>query len=209
MFSKHRIEALSDGIFAIAMTLLVLDIKVPVETPKGHLAEALMKDAHSWISFVVTFFIASLFWTFQHRVFDLLKNVSHQMLAPTFVFLGFVSVLPFSTSIWGHHINEPIAFSIYFLNQLAIALALTVKLEVARAYGHLDQNAAAEMMRFRLYGICLVMLTAAAASYILPIQWIWPIPLAMGLLGRALRKRKERHLAQEEKHQIPGHTPVT
>jgi uncharacterized membrane protein len=209
VFSKHRIEALSDGVFAIAMTLLVLDIKVPAETPKGHLAEALMKDAHSWISFVVTFFIASLFWTFQHRVFDLLKSVSHQMLVPTFVFLGFVSVLPFSTSLWGHHINEPLAFSVYFLNQLAIALALTVKLEIGRANGHMNKGAALEIVRFRLHAVCLVMLAAAIASYILPIQWIWPVPLAMGLLGRIIRKRREQHVSEQEGRQIPGRTPMT
>ena len=134
MFSKHRLEALSDGVFAIAMTLLVLDIKVPVGVAKGQLGEALAKDAHGWISFAITFFIASVFWTFQHRLFELLEGVSQKMLVPTFVFLAFVSVLPFSTSLWGRHISEPLALLIYFGNQFAIAVALTVKLELAREF---------------------------------------------------------------------------
>jgi uncharacterized membrane protein len=195
MFSKHRIEALSDGVFAIAMTLLILDIKVPAGVEKGHLGEALAKDAHSWISFVITFLIASVFWAFQHRVFELLDNVSQKMLVPTFVFLGLVSVLPFSTSLWGHHINEPLALLIYFGNQFAIAVALTVKLEMARMHGHLHKSVAAEMTRFRLYGMSLTMLAAGLASFLLPLEWVWPVPLAAGLIGRAVRTRKKRQLS--------------
>ena len=194
MFSKHRLEALSDGVFAIAMTLLILDIKVPVGVAKGHLGEALAKDGHGWISFAITFFIASVFWTFQHRLFELLEGVSQKMLVPTFVFLAFVSVLPFSTSLWGRHISEPLALLIYFGNQFAIAAALTVKLELARAYGHMQKSVAADMMRFRLYGMCTVMLAAGLASFFLPLQWVWPVPVAFGLLGRALRNRRERRL---------------
>lgn len=52
MFTKSRLEALSDGVFAIAMTLLILDIKIPPNA-SGHLSEALAKDFHAWISFVV------------------------------------------------------------------------------------------------------------------------------------------------------------
>ncbi len=55
MFSKRRIEALSDGVFAIAMTLLILDLKVPLDTPPGQLGAALLHDVASWVSFMVTF----------------------------------------------------------------------------------------------------------------------------------------------------------
>src|SRR5947209_6864270 len=105
MFSKHRVEALSDGIFAIVMTLLIIEIKVP---EKGPLAEALRSQAHEWISFAVTFGIASLFWVLQHRLFDLVERLNTGILTLTFLALCLVTVLPFSTSLWGHHIAEPI-----------------------------------------------------------------------------------------------------
>lgn len=69
MFLKHRAEALSDGIFAIAMTLLVLDIKVPLGSD-APLSTALGRESHAWISFAISFLLAGIFWMHQHRVFE-------------------------------------------------------------------------------------------------------------------------------------------
>ena len=194
MYSKNRLEALSDGVFAIAMTLLILDIKIPHSVAPGHLAEDLAKDSHAWISFVVTFFLTSIFWSFQHRVFDLVERATRATLIPTFIFLGFVSVLPFSTSLWGHYIREPLAFSLYFANQFAIAATLTIKLEIARAHRNMRLSLAADLMRFRLYMVSLIMLTGAVMSFVVPLEWLWPFPMALGLAGRAIRRRMERRL---------------
>ena len=76
MFTKNRIEALSDGVFAITMTLLVLDLKVPDATAPSLLGAAIRHGGHAWFSFLVTFCIASIFWTLQHRVFDLMERVN-------------------------------------------------------------------------------------------------------------------------------------
>lgn len=191
MFTKSRLEALSDGVFAIAMTLLILDIKIPPNA-SGHLSEALAKDFHAWISFVVTFVLTSIFWTAQHRVFDLVEKVTKATLISTFVFLGFVSALPFSTSLWGHYIKEPLAVSLYFANQFSIAAALTTKVEIARAHRNLRLGVAADLMRIRLYFMSFIMLAASVASFVVPLQWIWPIPLGFGLIGRLIRRRLER-----------------
>ena len=72
-FSKHRVSALSDGIFSIAMTLLVLDLKPPVNVPHGQLWAALQRDSSAWGSFILTFAIAAKFWRLQHRVLDQLE----------------------------------------------------------------------------------------------------------------------------------------
>ncbi len=197
LFSKHRLEALSDGLFAIAMTLLILEIKVPVNVPHGELAGAIAKDAHGWISFVVTFGITSVFWTFQHRVFDLVEGVSTAILIATFVFLGFVSALPFSTAIWGHYIREPVAFLIYFGNQFFIAAALTAKLEIARSQGLLRNGPAAEVMRLRLYLMSLIMLSGGLATYFLPLQWVGVVPLPFAIVGRLVRNARERRLFKQ------------
>ena len=54
MYSKQRVEALSDGIFAIVMTLLVLNLNVPANIQSGHLWQALKLESHTWASFLVT-----------------------------------------------------------------------------------------------------------------------------------------------------------
>ena len=149
MFSKHRIEALSDAIFAIVMTLLVLDLKVPETIGPGGLLHALAADRATWASFFLTFLLASVFWVLQHQVFDLLEAISHQTLIPTFVFLGFVTILPFSTALLGHH-PQPLSVSLYFANMFALAASLTAKLEVSRTMNHIRTGLAMRVMRAEL-----------------------------------------------------------
>ncbi len=199
LFSKHRIEALSDGVFAIAMTLLVLDLKVPLDIQPGHLAQALAHDFSEWISFAVSFALLALYWTFQHRVFELLERVGSASLALTFLFLGLVSVLPFSTSLWGHHIREPLAFSIYYVNQFLMAVALLAKLELARVRHHLGPTAELAALRLRLYFLGLAMLVAAATFWVLPLKFAYIPLVVVALAGRAWRFRQSR----QERHQLP------
>lgn len=198
MFSKHRLEALSDGVFAIVMTLLILDIKVPVDVAPGGLGAALHRDGHAWISFAITFAISSIFWNAQRRVFELVDEMTTESLVLTFVFLGLVTMLPFSTSLWGHYIQEPLAFVLYFANQFAIAAVLTAKLEVSRARGHLHHGMEASVLRLRLYTMCAAMASAAIGAAVLPIQQVWIGPVVIGLTGRILRRRQARRLKRTE-----------
>jgi len=194
MFSKNRIEALSDGVFAITMTLLVLDLKVPPETPANMLAHAIQHEGHAWFSFFVTFAIASMFWTLQHRVFDLMQHMSHETLIPTFVFLCFVAILPFTTHVLGNYVATPLAFFIYFLNQLAIAIALTVKLELARHHGHLRMGPEVQLLRMRLYSMCVAMASGVVGARFLSTQWIGIGPVVIGLASKRMRAVKAARL---------------
>jgi len=190
MFSKHRLEALSDGVFAIVMTLLILDIKVPTGVEPGNLGAALRADSHQWISYAVTFAISAVFWNLQRRVFELVSDVTDVNIFLTFLFLAFVTILPFSTSLWGHHLNERLAFVLYFANQFVIGMLLAVKLEVARAKGHVQPGREFAYMRFRLYTLCLVMASAALAAFSLPLQYTGLAPITLALVARAIRRKK-------------------
>ena len=194
MFNKHRLEALSDGIFAIVMTLLVLDLKVPEGVLPKHFGIMLTQQ---WISFLITFMIASIFWVLQHRVFALLENVHQTLIIPTFLFLGLISVLPFSTSLLGHRINEPSSFIVYFANQLLIALALTLKVWLGLRGGHVRDCAEATLLRMRLYSMCAVMAAGILGAVLLPLRFISLAPIAIGLIAKRLRKQKEDQLRTE------------
>lgn len=166
MFLKHRVEALSDGVFAIAMTLLILDIKVPMGN-EGPLSAALAKDSHGWVSFAISFLLAGIFWMHQHRVFEAAAKWSKANLFLTFLFLGFVCTLPFSTSLWGHHLRDPLALTIYFGNQFVLALVLLIQLLVIVAKKHV--NADGEPigeLRLRLIGITSAFCAAVIISRI-------------------------------------------
>ncbi len=187
MFTKNRIEALSDGIFAITMTLLVLDLKVEPGAPAALLGATIRHGGHAWFSFLITFAIASLFWTLQHRTFDLMQHMSHETLIPTFVFLGLVAILPFTTHLLGLYIQTPLAFILYFANQAAIAVALTVKLELARYHGHLRVGPETSLLRLRLFTMCLAMASGLVSATFLPVQWLWVAPVAIGITSKRLR----------------------
>jgi uncharacterized membrane protein len=192
MFSKHRIEALSDAIFAIVMTLLVLDLKVPETIGSGGLRQALAGDSATWYSFVLTFLLASVYWVLQHQVFDLLEAVSNKSLVATFFFLGFITLLPFSTALMGHH-PEPLSIAIYFTNQFGIAITLALKLETARALNHIPAGFDMKVMRVRLYSLCIVMGGSIFAALFLSRRRLWVAPLVLVVLSRAVRSILMRH----------------
>jgi len=193
---------LSDGVFAIAMTLLVLDLKVPMDTVPGQLGAALRQGSHEWVSFAITFALAAGFWSLQHGVFDRLDTIGKESLTLTFVFLCFVSVLPFSTSLWGHHLNDPVAFVIYFGNQAALAVVLVAKLEVARAKGHLKPGIETQRLRLRLYTMSIAMGGGVVGAMFLPLQFVAIPAVVVGAGGRVARKAMEKRAAR-----LGGETP--
>ena len=203
MFSKHRIEALSDAIFAIVMTLLVLDLKVPDAVAAGGLRHALASDSATWYSFVLTFLLASVYWVLQHQVFDLLEAVSNRTLIPTFLFLGFITLLPFSTALMGHH-PEPFSIALYFANQFGIGAALTLKLETARALNHIPPGFDMKVMRARLYSLCFIMGGSIMAPLLLPSRRMWIVPVLLVAITRSVRFALTRHWKKQQHRLTPS-----
>ena len=126
--SKHRVEALADGLFAIVMTLLVLELKVP-ELPHGSTARDLwLAMQPMWrvaFSFVLTFFLSSMFWMLQQSILTATRQIDKFGVALHLAAMMFVSLLPFSTAMLGHYISSPLAMGTYFGNQSMIALLIT------------------------------------------------------------------------------------
>jgi uncharacterized membrane protein len=147
MYSKKRLEALSDGIFAIAMTLLVLELKVPTDFAHGQLWQALRLESNDWLAFLITFCIAARYWMLQHNVFMLTENFTHSAVVLTFTFLGLITILPFSSSLMGRYASEPLAFCLYCANQSAIGGVLIAKLEFLRIREHLKKSAEMQHVR--------------------------------------------------------------
>jgi uncharacterized membrane protein len=153
--SKTRIEALSDGVFAIAVTLLVLELKVP-EVMSHHsdheMLEMLLELKLEFAAYVVTFLIAGAFWYLHHLTFHFIKHVDGALVWLNLLFLMFVSLLPFSSGLIGHLFVHPVSQLFYFGNQLAIALLLYLHWSYARWKRFIvdtDQSQA-DILSFRL-----------------------------------------------------------
>jgi uncharacterized membrane protein len=103
--STNRLEAFSDGVFAIAITLLVLDIHVP-EPGSGHLGHELATQWPSYAAYVVSFLTIGIIWINHHAAFSRLRAVDHSILIWNLLLLLSVGILPFTTSLMATYLKE-------------------------------------------------------------------------------------------------------
>jgi uncharacterized membrane protein len=123
-----RMEALSDGIFAIAMTLLVLEIHVPEVSGDDSLARAVLDEWPALLAFVVGFFTLLICWINHHYMFDAIDKTNGILMLLNGCKLLVVSFTPFATALLSHFINtshEQAAVSIYALNFFAMGMSMT------------------------------------------------------------------------------------
>jgi len=103
-----RLEAFSDGIFAIAITLLILDVRLPQSEGKGHLLRSLLALWPSYFALVFSFVMIGIYWSQHHYVFKLYRNTDHLFNLLHLLFLLSISVLPFPTRVLADYIeSEP------------------------------------------------------------------------------------------------------
>lgn len=133
-FSKHlrknRLGALTDGIFAIIMTILVLEIKVP-NLPDGvndrSLRAALQETWPLLVAFFASFAILATYWMAHNFIFqNYLRGMDRVLGYLNMVFLMFASLIPFSAHLLGEYYTYPTAIIFYSLNIICIGLALFV-----------------------------------------------------------------------------------
>jgi uncharacterized membrane protein len=103
--STNRLEAFSDGVFAIAITLLVLDIEVP-PPGSGRLGHELLAQWPSYAAYVVSFITIGIIWMNHHIAFSRLRAVDHSILIWNLLLLLSVGILPFTTSLMATYLKE-------------------------------------------------------------------------------------------------------
>ena len=123
-----RVEAFSDGVFAIAITLLVLELRVPAGLGAAGLRAALLGEWPSYFAFLSSFGIIGVMWINHHRIFSLLRRVDHAAIVLNGLLLLGVSIVPFPTAVaaayLGHDGAVP-AMVLYSSTGIYIALAFT------------------------------------------------------------------------------------
>jgi uncharacterized membrane protein len=100
-----RVEAFSDGVFAIAITLLILEIPVPQGS--GHrLTEALLEQWPSYVAYVVSFLVIGVMWVNHHALFGLLAKVDRTLVFLNLLLLMVVAALPWPTALLAEHLRN-------------------------------------------------------------------------------------------------------
>ena len=118
--SKSRIETLTDGIFAIVMTLLVLEITVPnlthSELIAGELSKRLLELWPVILSYSISFIILGFFWINHHDQFHYIKRANRVFVWITIFYLMFIAFIPFSTALLGEYTDQQISVVVYGIN---------------------------------------------------------------------------------------------
>jgi uncharacterized membrane protein len=182
-----RVEAFSDGVFAIAMTLLVLEIKVPHEHEAGTLSRALLALWPSYLAFVTSFATIGIMWINHHRLFTLIQRVDHGLLvANTLLLLG-VTFLPFPTAVLAEHLTGPDAHAaalFYAGTFVGIAALFQILWRQASRWGRLlrhQPDAAALSAIDRSYGVGFVLYLVALALASVSVMGSVGLNLALAL----------------------------
>jgi uncharacterized membrane protein len=144
--SLERLAALSDGVFAVAMTLLVLDLRAPAAEAVGGehaLAAALLTLAPKLLVYLMSFLTLGIFWVGQQTQLDQLARSDRNLTWINLAFLFAVTLMPFSTSLIAEFVQLRVALLAYWLNILVLGAILFATWHYAGRAGLLREGAAA------------------------------------------------------------------
>ncbi len=183
-----RTLAFTDGLFAIAMTLLVVDLAVPVlhDTDSVHeLADALGDDTATFISFFISFAVIGRYWLAHHTFISQLARMDRGLIALNLVYLAFIAFLPFPTALLGKYFENPLSIAVYAVNVAAVSGMEVVLFSRAQARGLLQKKLPQDVYR---YGVSMSLSPVLFFLLSIPIAfvsttlavcfWFLGIPLA-------------------------------
>jgi uncharacterized membrane protein len=163
--SSRRLEAFSDGVFAIAITLLVLDLAVPPRegSPEGHLARGLGHQWPSYFAYLVSFLVIGIIWVNHHTVFEKVRLIDRPVMFVNLTLLLIVSAIPFPTHLLAEYLtagsDSHVAAAVYSATMLLMGIAfallwLTITRDARLLHEHVDRAASrAAIRRFGLGNI--------------------------------------------------------
>ena len=176
--SLERIAALSDGVFAVAMTLIVLEIHVPVrgdiqgERALAHALAALLPEV---VTYLMSFLTLGIFWVGQQTQLNQFDRADRNLAWVHMAFLAVIAVLPFSTSLLAGFITLRLALIVYWLNILGLGLLLILSWRYAVRAGLVKTDAPADIDRAVMERIVIAQILYAIGAALCLIGTYWSI----------------------------------
>jgi uncharacterized membrane protein len=150
-----RLITLSDGVLAIALTLLILSLDVPDPKSLAHpnsmsaLWNALTAAYESWIGYLISFYVIAQFWRIHHRVFRGITAHRSGLASWNFLFLFSVSLMPFASDLIGKYSDNPLAVILFSCNLILANVAMHGLLTYGRQHGLLNARGRAVLASYR------------------------------------------------------------
>jgi uncharacterized membrane protein len=161
--SKGRLEAFSDGVIAIIITIMVLELKVP----HGETIEVLTPLWPVFLSYVLSFIYIGIYWNNHHHMFHAVKHVSGGVLWANMHLLFWLSLTPFTTGWMGENHFAPIPVAVYGVGLLMNAIAYTILVRLLISTHGRDSDFAARIgSDIKGYVSLALYLTAVGLSFV-------------------------------------------
>jgi uncharacterized membrane protein len=189
--------AFSDGVLAVVITIMVLELKAPRDASLAALTTA----APTFLAYVLSFLYVGIYWNNHHHLFTLVSSVRGAVLWANLHLLFWLSLIPFTTSWLGEHPSSPTPVAVYGVSLLTPSLAWIVlqtllvrgeggaTSELARALGRDLKGKLSALLYLAAIGIALVAPHIAEAIY-LAVALIWLTPDRR--IERAVRAARPR-----------------
>jgi uncharacterized membrane protein len=193
-----RLLSLSDGVVAIALTLLVLQLQIPhldqLRNPDSasELAAQLAKGGSQLISYVVSFYVIAQFWIIHRGIFRSAADEDGALQWWNFAFLFTITIMPFTSDLLGAFTQNPLAVDIFALNLLLASLSTQVMVLIGARKGVLNRNSRSREGWVRAVVVPIVMAASIGLSWwstsVAMYSWVL---LAVGppLVNRLLDRR--------------------
>lgn len=117
-----RIVAFSDGVFSIAITLLVLSLSIKTGLSKGELSDALWEQRENLLAYALSFAVIGRFWLVHHRFFGEVKAFDSRLIALNMLYLGWIVLIPFSSQVLGDYGGQTPSVVLYSANLAGVVL---------------------------------------------------------------------------------------
>jgi uncharacterized membrane protein len=193
--SLGRLLALSDGIFAIAMTLLALDLRLPdlgADATDAHLRHALGDEWRAYLAFVISFYVVANYWRVHRRAMRAATTADNRLISHTLPLLLLVAALPFPASVLATYGDLPTALAFYSAFNVVANLALIRLVNDLQAG---PSDTATIEQRERLWANIIVLLVCIPGAFVLGHNGPWLLLLLI-VSGRAPRIRRARRAAR-------------
>ena len=198
--STSRIEAFSDGVFAIVITLLAFQFKVPKFTSEATLQQnfqELLKLSPHFISFVFSFLFVAVFWINHHQLYHTIKEADRKLLWYNIHMLFWITIIPFPTAMVGDHPDIPAAvMSLAFVLMMASLAAYIVRRYSYFRASLVDENLSKDSIKDGLTKNVLAIILNFAAILIAPYSvkvcyFIFIIVLALFIIPQKLERKSK------------------
>jgi uncharacterized membrane protein len=191
-----RIVAFSDGVFSIAITLLVLNLKIGDDLTHGEVANALWNQRENLIAYALSFAVIGRFWIVHHSFFSEVTAFDSRLISLNMLYLGWVVLIPFSSQVLGEYAGSTAAVVLYAANLAGVVLIAQWMSWDARGAGLTSIDAATQRENvIRSLFIAAVFILSIGLAFVAPhiAPYLW---LLLFVEGRA-------HLTERISHRFP------